>query len=301
MSHVSAQNASLVGQFGGDVGRGLLSTAKLLTVLVGGFTSIVAVALLANPGLRDNALKVMPTPILSWVSDHLKVRKAFEEQRAAAVADQSEKGGAQTVRFDPEEQKRVTQYLSRRYRVAEDAMRALVAVAYESAHEVGVDPLLVLSVMAVESSMNPFAESPVGAQGLMQVMTRVHTEKFEPLGGEHAALDPVANIKVGTIILEDVIRRGGSIERGLQLYVGAGNMSHDGGYGKRVLGEHARIKLAARGKVKFALMTGLREDARSKSRPAEDEAVRLPIQNVAPARIIELNSDSPVLGVGNAT
>jgi hypothetical protein len=43
----------------------------------------------------------------------------------------------------------------------------------------------------------------------MQVMTRVHADRFEPHGGQLAALDPIANMKVGSAILNDLITRGG--------------------------------------------------------------------------------------------
>jgi hypothetical protein len=99
--------------------------------------------------------------------------------------------------------------------------------------------------------MNPYAESQAGAQGLMQVMTSVHKEKFERFGGEQSALHPVANIFVGAQILADVVRRGGSMEQGLKLYVGAGNMENDGGYGARVLGERTRIANATQGRFDY--------------------------------------------------
>ena len=51
--------------------------------------------------------------------------------------------------------------------------------------------------MAVESGFNPFAQSPVGAQGLMQVMTGIHSDKYESFGGKLAAFDPVTNLRVG--------------------------------------------------------------------------------------------------------
>ena len=49
-------------------------------------------------------------------------------------------------------------------------------------------------------------------------------------------------------ILKDMIRTSGSIQGGLKLYVGAGNMETDGGYAAKVLAEHARLQLVAAGK-----------------------------------------------------
>lgn len=146
------------------------------------------------------------------------------------------------------QQERVTKWLSRRYRVAGDATNMLVSAAYLTAQEIKLDPLLILSVMAIESRFNPFAESPVGAQGLMQVMSKVHHEKFQKLGGVQAALNPVANIHVGAQILKEYVRRGGSVEAGLKMYVGAAAMETDMGYGSKVLAEYNRLKDVASGK-----------------------------------------------------
>lgn len=146
------------------------------------------------------------------------------------------------------EQKWVTSWLAKRYRVATDATDMLVSAAYLTAKEIKLDPLLILSVMAIESRFNPFAESPVGAQGLMQVMSKVHRDKFEDHGGVKAALNPVANIRVGSLILKDYVTRGGSVEAGLKLYVGAGAADSDAGYGAKVLAEYQRLKEVAMGK-----------------------------------------------------
>ncbi len=142
----------------------------------------------------------------------------------------------------------VTNWLAKKYRVAGDATDMLVAAAYGTAKEIKLDPLLILSVMAIESGFNPFAESPVGAQGLMQVMSKLHHEKFQQLGGVKAALNPVANIKVGSLILKDYVTRGGSVEAGLKLYVGAAAFDTDLGYGSKVLAEYRRLKDVAVGK-----------------------------------------------------
>jgi len=102
--------------------------------------------------------------------------------------------------------------------------------------------------MAIESGLNPFAESPVGAQGLMQVMSKVHSDKFQEVGGSKAALNPVANIRVGAQILKDYVTRTGSVEGGLKTYVGAGASDDDSGYGNKVLAEYRRLKQVASGK-----------------------------------------------------
>ncbi|MEW6763470.1 MAG: transglycosylase SLT domain-containing protein [Pseudomonadota bacterium] len=145
------------------------------------------------------------------------------------------------------QQQWVTSWLSKRYRVASDAANMLVSTAYMTAHEVKLDPLLILAVMAIESGLNPFAESPMGAKGLMQVMAKVHHDKFEEVGGQQAALNPVANIKVGALILKDYVKRTGSVEGGLKTYVGAADLETDSGYGAKVLAEYKRLKQVARG------------------------------------------------------
>jgi hypothetical protein len=146
------------------------------------------------------------------------------------------------------EQAYVISWIAKRYRIAQSASKMLVETAYSSALEVKLDPLLVLSVMAIESRFNPFAESSVGAQGLMQVMAKVHQTKFYDHGGTKSVLNPVANIQVGAQILKDLIRRSGSVEAGLKLYVGAGNLESDGGYAAKVLAEYSRLQAVANGK-----------------------------------------------------
>jgi soluble lytic murein transglycosylase-like protein len=231
-----------------DIGNGAMAISRLVITLAGCFSLIAAAAVLADPQARET--------VVQHVSDFST--SLFEQAAEPVIAEVQAEELVTVVRPPEPAQRHVTQYLSRRYRVADGAIRPVVAEAYVQAQAHGLDPLLILAVMAIESSMNPFAESVVGAQGLMQVLTRVHAEKFEAHGGEHAALDPIANVKVGSAILKDLISRGGSIERGLQLYVGAGNLPDDGGYGARVLGELRRLRIAASGKVDAALAAGWR-------------------------------------------
>ncbi|MDB0570439.1 lytic transglycosylase domain-containing protein [Ralstonia solanacearum] len=162
----------------------------------------------------------------------------------------------------PREQAAVAEYIARKYRVAATATGQLVKAAYQTGKEVGLDPLLILGVMAIESSFNPFAESGMGAQGLMQVMTKVHQDKYQVMGGVGAALNPYANIKVGALVLKDCIARAGSIEGGLKLYVGAVTQG-DGGYGGKVLQERSRLRLVAIGRKSPVTMASERESAKA--------------------------------------
>lgn len=132
-------------------------------------------------------------------------------------------------------------HLSQRYRIAPDAAELAVRAAHVASERAGTDPLLVLAVIAVESSFNPVAESVAGAKGLMQVVPRYHEDKLEEHGGSGTVLDPTINILVGTRILEQYIRGAGNLEAGLQRYNGA-RSDASGRYAQKVLAERARLQ-----------------------------------------------------------
>ncbi len=150
---------------------------------------------------------------------------------------------------NPETHRRIAQFLARKYRVSADATQVLVGAAYVTGKETGLDPHLILAVMAIESRLNPFAESVMGAKGLMQVIPKYHMDKFEELGGSDAALNPVANIKVGAMILKEYIRRFGSVESALRVYSGA--TGDDFGYPNKVFAERDRLVAAGSGKLQL--------------------------------------------------
>jgi hypothetical protein len=142
-------------------------------------------------------------------------------------------------------QRALASYLSRRYRVASDATEQLVNAAHEAGQQVGLDPLLLLAVMAIESRFNPIAESGVGARGLMQVVPKHHQDKIVEHGGDSAVLEPMTNILIGARILKDYIRRTGSLEAGLQFY--NGSLSDPSGqYAQKVMAEKERLQQALR-------------------------------------------------------
>ncbi|MCA3239110.1 MAG: lytic transglycosylase domain-containing protein [Curvibacter sp.] len=208
--------------------------------LLGLALMFTTIALVARPDLR----KAGEARLMGWLQDrHISsvgleaAPEAVERATAAHPQDLSKQQAA------------VAFWLSRKYRVAPEPLSALVLEAYEIGRRTEIDPLLLLSVMAIESGFNPFAQSPVGAQGLMQVMTRVHSDKYESFGGKLAAFDPVANLRVGARVLQEYIQRDGSVEGGLRRYVGAAHLPDDGGYVAKVLAEHLRLTQVAGGQA----------------------------------------------------
>lgn len=259
-----------------DVRDGAMATVRLVVTLTGCTALLAIAAVISNDEARSQLAELLPSSIPFISTAEAQPAEAGVEPSRAAPA-------AKPAATDPR-QKFVVQYLARRYRVADEAARMLVANAFEIGQEKKLDPLLILSVVAIESGLNPFAASPVGAQGLMQVMTRVHAERFVEHGGDVAALDPIANMKVGSEILHELISRGGSLERGLQLYVGAGNAPDDGGYGAKVLGERARLQMAAAGKVDAAIAAA-RAASAPPVQPKPAEANLQAVQAAPPADI----------------
>jgi hypothetical protein len=143
------------------------------------------------------------------------------------------------------EQRTLASHLARRFRVGDEGTGMAVFAADRAAREVGLDPLLVLAMIGVESSFNPEAESSMGAKGLMQIIPRFHLAKLKPHGGEDAVLDPESNIAVGARILQEYVYRLGSLEAGLQQYNGA-SRDESAQYTLKVLAERSRLERVLR-------------------------------------------------------
>ncbi len=135
----------------------------------------------------------------------------------------------------------LAEFLARRYKVAQDVTLDFVRIAHAEGAKVGLDPLLVMAVIAVESRYNPIAESVVGAKGLMQIIPKFHADKLAPFGGEKAVFDPESNIRVGTRILKEYLTRTGNLGIALQMYAGALGDDNDT-YTNKVLGEKQRLQ-----------------------------------------------------------
>lgn len=230
-----------------DVGHGLLEVSHNTLALLG----LIAVALVVFVAGHSELRHDIELQALGWLQARQVARTDPAEQLANDLKEPD--AIARATASDPKEltrqQAAVAQWLARRYKVAPEPVSRLVTEAWQVGARVGLDPTLILAIMAIESSFNPFAQSAVGAQGLMQVMTRVHDDKYEAFGGNFAAFDPVTNLRVGVQVLKECIARAGGVEAGLRSYVGAANLDDDGGYAARVLTEQAHLLAVASGKM----------------------------------------------------
>jgi soluble lytic murein transglycosylase-like protein len=201
---------------------------------------------------RAGAFAMLAVVLVAMVSASAARHDGFvadgSAQVAATVPDtpQSPADGGRRQRLalaDPEIDA-VASAVARKYRISQEATRELIGTAYREGKGIGVDPLLIIAVIAVESRFNPIAQSDGGAMGLMQVIPRYHPDKFNAARGE-SVLDPRTNIQLGARVLKEYIRRGGTDAAGLQLYNGA-SADASNVYANRVLGERQRLREAVR-------------------------------------------------------
>jgi soluble lytic murein transglycosylase-like protein len=176
---------------------------------------------------------------------------AVAEQPQAVTTESAPADDAELVITKPASEilsprlQRALDYVSRRYRVAPEALVPVFEAAQAVGRERRLDPLLIVAIIGIESRFNPFAESASGAKGLMQVIPGYHLDKVPRGAGEQPFLDPVTNIQVGVHVLEEAIRWRGSLIAGLQHYGGSPEDAETE-YANRVLAEKERLEQAAR-------------------------------------------------------
>lgn len=206
-----------------------LSSHGTLTVLAG----VAAALLLSGSGNRFTA--DLEGPVLAACQAPEAEPSGGERAREAPAGDTAADLGHRAL----------VAHLSRRYLVAAEALERVVATAHTAAGKAGLDPLLVLAVIGIESRYNPVAESPMGAKGLMQIIPKYHHKRLRALGGDEAVLDPVSNILVGTAILQEYVRMTGTLEAGLQFYNGA-MWDANARYAHKVMEERSRLEAVVR-------------------------------------------------------
>ena len=251
--------------FASDIAQGLFEVTHNGFAMLGLAVVFVIVTLSVRPELRD----LGEAELWGWLQAR-QISLVGEENEVEVETAAVDRATAADPKELPKQQANVAFWLSKKYRVAPEPLSALVAEAYDIGRRTKLDPTLILAIMAVESGFNPFAQSAMGAQGLMQVMTKIHGDKYETFGGNLAAFDPVTNLRVGVKVLQECISRAGSLEGGLRFYVGAANLEGDSGYAGKVLAEHARLQAVAAGRPQPTPAVQPRADAAPTQEPPAD-------------------------------
>jgi len=235
------------------------------------FVGVAVVLAIAALGARPDLQQAGEARLMGWLQE-----RQIATLGMVPELDAIDRATATNPLALPKQQAAIAYWLSKKYRVAPEPVSALVAEAFQVGERTKMDPTLILAVMAIESGFNPFAQSPVGAQGLMQVMTGIHSDKYESFGGKMAAFDPVTNLRVGVKVLQECIQRAGSLQAGLKYYVGAANLPDDGGYADKVLAEHSRLKEVAAGRAVAIATPVVRTAAPAAPQPLQQQPEAMP-------------------------
>ncbi len=221
-----------------DMGHGVLTVTHSGLAMVGLLVTVAVLVL----SLRPDYLAEGEAYIYNWLRERHVSLWWLPENVVERVT-------ATDLKSLPRSQALVAQWLAQKYRVAPEPLAALVAEAHVLSRSSKLPAHLILAVMAIESNFHPYIQSKVGAQGLMQVMPKVHAQRYEEFGGKLAAFDPITNLRVGVSVLVDSIKlKGGNVDDGLRFYLG-GDASAVGsdGYVAKVRAEQAHMDAVAAG------------------------------------------------------
>lgn len=116
-----------------------------------------------------------------------------------------------------------------------DADTDLIQATANAAINAGLDPAIAAATVGIESGCNQFAVSSKGAIGIMQIMPRVWSSKFD-FAGSVNLFNREDNLKVGAQIEAGLIAEFG-ISDGIRHYngMGIGCETCDAGYTSKIL------------------------------------------------------------------
>lgn len=101
-------------------------------------------------------------------------------------------------------------------------LHSVLEAVEKNAHRFDVNPLAILAVIHVESTFNPFAVSPRGAMGLMQLRAATARDVALELGisfeSDELLFEPELNILIGTCYLKRLLDRFGDLDTALAAF-----------------------------------------------------------------------------------
>jgi hypothetical protein len=220
--------------FVSDIARGFVNISHHSFALLGLLAVLIALLALARPEVRTLTVQ----NVQGWLFTRLNISEAEDAKQQVLLRSMA----AKSTDLDAN-QLALVQAIRSKYRIAPEPLNAIVLEVFDLASRSSLEPTLILAVIGIESNFNPFANSPLGAKGLMQVVPDVHAEQFAPYGGTMAIFDPKTNLRIGVKILKQCIDLTGKLEEGLRLFkAGEDSLSLESDYIARVLAEQSRLK-----------------------------------------------------------
>lgn len=111
-----------------------------------------------------------------------------------------------------------TDIIQREGKISHEMAKNYAQWIFDSSYEQKLDPVLILSIISVESSFNYKAISNANAIGLMQIIYHWHKEKMNTTADLY---DPKMNIKIGSKIIREYIDRSNNEVEALLRYNGS--------------------------------------------------------------------------------
>ncbi len=221
-----------------DIREGFVEITRHGLAVVGLAVIAVSVMFATRPDMQAAANEFLRGWFHSQQNDAENALRA-DNSMAEPGASRSTAAAIQTL---TPEQLKVTQWLSRKYRISTEPMAALVTEAWREGERLQVPPTLILAVIAAESNFNPFAQRTDSHRGLMQIDSQSQHAALSRFGGPLSVFDPLTNVRVGSRLLQSFISQAGSIEGGLRAYAKTSPQAADGTYMERVLSEHKLLE-----------------------------------------------------------
>ena len=165
-----------------------------------------------------------PQPVVMSVAATTVAALTPQGQPPAAPAAGPVKDAALTF-SDQYDTTKIARHYAQKFRQDADYVLGIVNHAAASARKYNVSPFVLLAIIAHESQFRASARNGAGAEGLMQIVTKVHKKRFERYGGPQMTFVPEVNIHVGAGILSDCMGGTKIVSNGLRCYAGAFNTS----------------------------------------------------------------------------
>ena len=186
------------------------------------FLAIVAIMVFLGLTAKAASAATVQHPV--HPTHHHYNRALHHVKVAPAISDDGQADPLlSTDDLNPEQQAMLAWAIDNQKNLSPTLGERIVRTVYQYAELRHLDPMLVLSLVRLESRFNPRAVSKDGSMGLMQVRVSAHREKLHG----RSPFNVRASVEVGTQILSDCMdKANGSLFGALNCYSGGGGKTY---------------------------------------------------------------------------